>query len=52
MSVYSKKNQDAVIVASVELLSAHPFSEVLTAEEERGLNAALPALRWTAAGRS
>ena len=32
-------------MASIALLSAHPFNEVLTAEEERGLAKALPALR-------
>lgn len=37
--------QDEKIVASIELLSAHPFNEVLTAEEERGLAVALPQLR-------
>lgn len=43
-----KDKQDAAIVATLELLSAHPFNEVLTAEEERGLAVALPALRkWT-----
>lgn len=47
-----KQRQDAAIVATLEILSAHPFNEVLTAEEERGLAVALPQLReWaTAAG--
>lgn len=40
-----RERQDAAIVASLAVLAAHPFNEVLTAEEERGLNAALPALR-------
>lgn len=39
------QRQDAVIAATLELLAAHPFNEVLSAEEERGLIAALPALR-------
>lgn len=32
-------------MASLELLSQHPFNEILTAEEERGLACALPQLR-------
>lgn len=40
-----KERQDATIVASLSVLSAHPFNEVLTAEEERGLAAALGSLR-------
>jgi hypothetical protein len=40
-----KARQDASIVASLELLAAHPFNEVLSAEEERGLTAARGALR-------
>lgn len=40
-----KERQDAAIVASLELLSRHPFNEVLTAEEERGLAAGLGNLR-------
>ena len=45
-----KERQDATIAASITLLSAHPFNEVLTAEEERGLAAALPSLRgWATA---
>ena len=40
-----KDRQDAAIVATTAMLAAHPFNEVLTAEEERGLAAALPSLR-------
>lgn len=40
-----RERQDAAIVASLAVLSAHPFNEVLTAEEERGLSASLGALR-------
>lgn len=40
-----KERQDAAIVASLDLLSSHPFNEVLTAEEERGLAAGLGNLR-------
>lgn len=45
-----KQRQDTAIVASLEVLAAHPFNEVLTAEEERGLAVALPSLRsWAEA---
>lgn len=40
-----KDRQDAVIAATTAVLAARPFNEVLTAEEERGLAAALPSLR-------
>lgn len=40
-----KERQDAAIVASLELLADHPFNEVLTAEEERGLAKGLASLR-------
>lgn len=40
-----KQRQDAVIVATLDVLAAHPFNEVLTVEEERGLAVALPQLR-------
>lgn len=40
-----KERQEAVIVATTELLASRSFQEVLTAEEERGLTAALPSLR-------
>lgn len=40
-----KQRQDEAIVATTELLGSRAFAEVLTAEEERGLAVALPALR-------
>lgn len=40
-----RARQDAVIAATLDVLAAHPFNEVLTAEEERGLAASLSALR-------
>mgnify|MGYP006935474337 CR=1 FL=1 len=40
-----KERQDATIRATTAMLTAHPFNEVLTAEEERGLSVALPILR-------
>ena len=40
-----REKQDAVIVATTALLASKSFQEVLTAEEERGLVAALPSLR-------
>lgn len=40
-----KERQDAAIVATTELLATKTFVEILTAEEERGLVAALPQLR-------
>ena len=40
-----RERQDAAIAASLSVLSQHPFNEVLTAEEERGLAVALPSLR-------
>ena len=44
-----RDKQDAVIVLTTALLSARPFDEVLTAEEERGLAVALPTIRqWLA----
>ena len=40
-----KERQGAAIIASLDILAAHPFNEILTAEEERGLATALPSLR-------
>lgn len=36
-----RQRQDAVVVATTELLASHSFQEVLTVEEERGLSVLL-----------
>jgi hypothetical protein len=39
-----RERQNGAVIAALDVLAAHPFNEVLTAEEERGLATALPSL--------